>query len=343
MEKAKRPFIIDCDTGTDDAIAEVAALFWPTVHIEGITTVDGNVEVKYTSKNTLDLVDYVGLKTPVAIGAERGFNQRFNFHNADRVTHGRKGLGPLQLPASKQAFAKETAIDMIWNAAQKYKGKLEILAVGPLTNVAMAFLQYPDLKKLVKHIWIMGGAAHGGNVSPTAEFNIWVDPESAKTVFRMGVPITMVGLDVTLQAVLNEEDEAAYRKIGTPGAALTADLLKFMFKRRDAGGEDAVMHDALGFAAAVYPQCLTTRHVFVDVECQGEYTFGHTYVDLRGRSGKAPNANVALGIDLPKFKAFMLEAMENTAKYGTKKMTMKTTSKTAGKKPATKAKTAAKK
>lgn len=309
----KRPFLIDCDTGTDDAIAIMAALYEPKIDVVALTAVNGNVQLKYTSRNTLDLVDYLGFTDkPVGVGADEAFNMRWNYHGSDRSTHGAKGLGPLSLPTTSRAFYERTACELIYEKAQEFGGELEILAVGPLTNIAVAILNHPDLKALVKHIWIMGGAARGGNVTPTAEFNIWVDPEAARVVFKSGIPLTMVGLDVTTKAILNEEDEAIIRSLNTKAGNFTADLLKFMFERRDAGHEDALMHDALALAAAVCPECLETERYFVDIECTGEYTYGNTYVDFRNRTGKPANADVALKIDLPKFKEWILGCYKNS-------------------------------
>mgnify|MGYP000518258145 CR=1 FL=1 len=162
----------------------------------------------------------------------------------------------------------------------------------------------------IRHIWFMGGAALGGNMTPTAEFNIWVDPVAAKLVIASGIPMTMVGLDVTLKAALNREDEQEIRSFGNKGAVLAADILDYMIRRYADGGEDALMHDALAAAAAVCPQCLVCHDYFVDVECQGEYTAGHTMVDRRGRTGKKPNVSVAMELDLPVFKQWLKDCLK---------------------------------
>lgn len=302
----KRKFIFDCDTGTDDAIAIMAALYEPEAEILAFTTVDGNVEVEYTSRNTLDLVNYLGFDIPVAVGAAEGLKQRYNYHETDSgITHGRTGLGCLTLPETERPFSEKRAAELIYEKARECGGELEICAVGPLTNIALAILEYPEVKTLVKHLWIMGGAVWGGNMNTTAEFNIWADPEGARVVFRSGIPITMVGLDATLKAVLDETDRDFMRALHTKAGDFCADMLQFMIDREAIGGEAPIMHDALAWAAAMCPECVKTQRVYVDVECDGEYTFGHTFADLRNRLGRPANCDVAMDVDLPKFREYL--------------------------------------
>ena len=233
------------------------------------------------------------------------------------LTHGRTGMGDLELPrASRSRFDSRIASQLIYDTAVELEGELELLVIGPMTNIAVALLQYPDLPGLVKHIWFMGGAARGGNVTPTAEFNIWADPEAAQVVIRSGIPMTMVGLDVTEKAIMVEEDARKLRTAGTREGEVVALLLEYMFRRRDAGGENALMHDALAFAAAVCPECLTFEENFVDVECRGQYTYGHTFVDRRKKTGKAPNVSVALGLDTPAFRKWLVDTVLNGVQRG---------------------------
>ena len=311
----KRKMIVDCDTGTDDAIAIVAALYANEIDVVAFTTVDGNVALKYTSRNTLNLVRHLGFSTPVSVGAAAPLKRHIAEHIPDG-THGATGLGVVTLPETSASFYEKNAVETIRDEAKKAGGELEIAAIGPLTNIAIALMLYPEIAGQIKHLWIMGGAVVGGNVNNTAEFNIWADPEAGRTVFASGIPITMVGLDVTEKAILNEDDAAALRKMNTTGANVVADILDFMFVRRDAGGEDALMHDALALAAALCPDCLTCSAFYVDVECEGTYTYGHTMVDLHGHMKKKANANVALRLDLPKFKAWILGCIGNSVEKG---------------------------
>lgn len=312
----KRPFLIDCDTGTDDAIAIMAALYSPQIEVKAVTSVNGNVLEVYTSQNNLDLLEYLDREDiPVAHGAVRPLLCGDPAAKVADITHGKTGLGSITLPAArKNTFDPRVASELIYDTAVECKGELELLVIGPMTNIAIALCNHRDLAGLIKHIWFMGGAVYGGNVLPTAEFNIWVDPEAAHIVTQSGIPMTMVGLDVTLKAVMTEEDIAQLRKVGTKACVLTADLLDYMADRRNKGGEDLVMHDALALAAALCPECLTCKDYFVDVEHTGTYTPGHTFTDLRGRTGKAPNMSVALEVDAPRFRRWLVDTISLSAK-----------------------------
>lgn len=304
----RRPFIIDCDTGTDDAIALIAAFGSPEITVRAVTSVNGNVSECYTSQNNIDLLEYLGKSVPVAHGAKTPLSVRAA--NASG-THGNTGLGSLQLPrAVKSNFTEALASELIYNIAVEEQGALELLVLGPMTNIAIALSLYPELRTLIRHMYFMGGAAYGGNVTTTAEFNIWMDPVAAKLVLQSGIPMTMVGLDVTEKAEMLPEDEKELRELGTKAGSLTADLLAFMFERHARGGEAALMHDALALAAAVAPDCLTTKKLFVDVECFG-YAEGLTAVDMKGKSGKPANVNVALNLDVLRFRRWLKQAVAN--------------------------------
>lgn len=307
----KRRIIIDCDTGTDDAIAIAVALHLPEVKVEAITTVTGNVSVKYTSENSLNLVRYLGFDTPVSVGAWAPLKLHTKMCYAEE-THGKAGLGDVELPESEDNFTEETAVEMIYKKAVEANGELEIVAIGPLTNIAITMLFHPEVKKLIKHLWIMGGAIYGGNITPTAEFNMWCDPEAARLVFNSGIPCTLVGLDVTEKAVLDKSDIKKMKGLGTKAGQVIADILNFMDRRHAEGGEDLVMHDALAMAAAFCPECLTYKDFYVDVECEGTYTYGHTEMDIWEESGQDPNVQVAVEINLEKFKEWFHKALKNS-------------------------------
>lgn len=307
----RRPFLIDCDTGTDDAIAIMAALGCPQIQVKAVTSVNGNVSENFTSQNNLDLMEYLGrTDIPVAHGAVRPLLSGIVNDEGGSGTHGKTGFGTVSLPPARHSsFDRRVASELIYDLAVACEGALELLVIGPMTNIAIALCNHRDLAGLIKHIWFMGGAVQGGNVSPTAEFNIWVDPEAAHIVFQSGIPMTMVGLDVTLKAIMTSQDIQTLREAGTKAAGLTTDLLEFMLRRRSKGGEDLVMHDALALCAAVCPECLTCKELFVDVEYAGRYTSGHTFADLRGRTGKPPNMSVALEVDSSLFRQWLVEAI----------------------------------
>ncbi len=304
----KREFIIDCDTGTDDAIALIAAVYNKDINVRAITSVNGNVKHEYTSRNNLALMEYLDIDyIEVAKGAEAPLFERGNYYGP---THGVSGLGNIELPEAKRlGFSELGAVELILREAEKCEGELELLVIGPMTNIAIALTLYPQLKKLIKHIWIMGGAIKGGNVTTACEFNIWVDPVAARTVLKSGIPMTMVGLDVTERAALNSEDSKRLREMGTKASILVADIVDYMLERYKNGGEDALMHDALALAAALCPDCLKFNKYFADVECEGKYTAGHTSVDVGGKSGKEPNVSFAEEIDLPLFKEWLIDSI----------------------------------
>ena len=307
----KRKIIIDCDTGTDDAIAIVAALYSPEIEVEAITTVTGNVSVQYTSENTLDLVDYLGFDTPVSIGAWGPLKLHTDMCYAEE-THGKAGLGDVVLPKNTRKFTDETAVEMIYKKAVEAKGELEVIAIGPLTNIAITMLLHPEVKKLIKHLWIMGGSVYSGNITPTAEFNMWCDPEAARMVFKSGIPCTLVGLDVTEKAILSKEDITVIRELKTKAGNFVADVLDFMDRRYAEGGEDLVMHDALAVAAALCPECLQYKDFFVDVECEGTYTYGHTLVDIWEELKQEPNVQVAVEVDFSRFQKWLHGVLKNS-------------------------------
>jgi inosine-uridine nucleoside N-ribohydrolase len=304
----RKPVIIDCDTGTDDAIAIIAALYSPELDVRAFTTVAGNVELQYTSRNTLNLVRELGFDTPVAVGAPQPIIRETIIHSGDN-THGDTGLGSVTLPVTDAPFSGKTAVQTIYDEALACGGELELIPVGPLTNIAQALMVHPDLKKMIKKITFMGGAMWGGNLSTTAEFNIWADPEAAKVVFAAGIPLTMVGLDVTLKAALNREDTAEIRAMGTRASEITADILDFMQERLGKGGEDLLMHDALAVGVCIHPHLVSMNHYFVDCEIHGQYTSGHTFVAHKKLFRKEPNCWVCEELDLPVFKNWLKGAI----------------------------------
>ena len=308
-EMKRRPFIIDCDTGMDDAIAVIAAFGCDEILVRAITSVNGNAREVDTSRNNRNLMSHLGIQMEIAHGARHPFFLRGDYYDD---THGFKGFGNIVLrEAEEYPFSKDMAPEVIRRIAEEEHGELELLVVGPMTNIAIALNLYPELKQQIKHLWFMGGAIHGGNATSSAEFNIWVDPVAAQIVLASGIPMTMVGLDVTERAEMTVEDEQEMRASGNKGAVLAADILKFMFDRHTRGGEAAMMHDASALAAAVCPECLVMERYFVDVDCVSPYTAGHTAVDLKRCSGKTPNVNVAVDIHVDKFRDWLKKCVEN--------------------------------
>jgi len=297
--KMGRPVLIDCDPGIDDALAIFMALASEELNVEAITTVAGNVPVGLTAINALKLVEMAGFEVEVAAGAA---NPLYTKKKTAESVHGRNGIGDIELPSPKGSLSKRSALELIHDKALQQKGNLEIIATGPLTNVALALTVYPDLKNLVRHIWIMGGSAYSGNRTPAAEFNIFADAHAASIVFASGIPLTMCGLDVTNRALIYKEDIERLSQFKSDVARKSAEMLLWYLKFYNSFGfEGVAMHDPFTVAAAIDPSLIETKHLHVDVETEGEFTLGQTVVDLLKVSGKPPNAYVALELDKKRF------------------------------------------
>jgi pyrimidine-specific ribonucleoside hydrolase len=305
----KIPVIIDCDTGVDDAVALICALASDRLDIRAITTVAGNQTLDKTSVNTLNLVDFLGSRVRVSKGADKPLNRELV--TAARV-HGSCGLGGVELPQSRQDFYHKNAVETIAEEALAAKGQLEIIAVGPLTNIAQAILAYPSLKRSIKRITLMGGSIDGGNHTPAAEFNIYVDPEAAQVVMNSGIPIVMVGLEVTEKAYLTREEIMGLRlwhakdEKNSVIKALLENMLEIciMF-----GYKGAVMHDPLALCHVLDESLIKTKAMNIQVETQGEITRGKTVADRYRVTDRKPNAQVGLEIDRMGFVELVKELL----------------------------------
>jgi len=294
-----RPVIIDCDPGIDDALAIFMALASDELNVVGITAVAGNVPVEYTAMNALQLVELAGCEVEVSQGAADPF---YTKRETAESVHGKNGIGDISLPPAKGSLSRIKPHEMIWSNACKYKGQLEIIATGPLTNLAEALLIYPALKEKISRIWIMGGAAGSGNRTPAAEFNIFADAHAASIVYAGGIPITMCGLDVTNKALIYEEDINKLAGFKSEVAKKSALMLKWYLRfYRSFGFNGVAMHDPFTVAVAIDRTLVKTKHLFVDVETDGEFTLGKTVVDTLGVSGRKPNTDVAMELDNPRF------------------------------------------
>ena len=317
MEKLR--ILMDCDTGTDDAIALVCAANTPNVELRAVTTVAGNADLCYTAPNTLNLMRYIGCPVKVSKGAETPIKRKLsevrekvNSEEGQIETHGDNGLGDIVLPVADDDFYALSAVDTIYEEAKACGGDLIIVATGPLTNIAEAIIKYPELKTgMIRKIVFMGGAAKGGNTTAVAEFNWLCDPEAAHIVLMSGIPCVMVGLDVTEKAELSDEFCDRVKTLKSNGAKICSEILEFMRARRDTpGGESTLMHDALALAAAVVPDVVKCRHLFVDAECDGRYTFGHSFVAFDNRLGDfEPNCDVALEVDVSKLEEYIWDCL----------------------------------
>jgi inosine-uridine nucleoside N-ribohydrolase len=297
--------ILDCDPGHDDAIALLLALASPELRLLGVTTVSGNQTLDKTTANAIRVLDHVGrADVLVAAGADRPLVRER--HVAPEV-HGETGLDGPDLPPPSRSPDPAHAIDWIASAVAGNPQPVTLVPTGPLTNIALFLARYPQLAPRVERIVLMGGAIAEGNVTPAAEFNIWADPEAAHRVFTSGIDLTMVGLDVTHQALLRPVDVDRLRSAGRAGK-LVADLFEFYvrFHRRNYGWDGAPVHDAVAVAHVVDGGLLGTEHVGVVVDTGRELSRGRTYVDLRRRAGWEPSGHVAVSIEAERFRELLI-------------------------------------
>jgi inosine-uridine nucleoside N-ribohydrolase len=298
------PIILDCDPGHDDAIALLLALASPELDLLGVTTTYGNQTLAKTTANALRVLELVErTDVPVAAGAERPLQRELVV--AAHV-HGESGLDGPSLPDATTAAAAEDAVAFIARAVKTSSQPVSVVATGPLTNVAR-YLQSHGAEG-VERIVLMGGAIAEGNFTPAAEFNIWCDPEAAAIVFESGLDVTMIGLDVTHQALLGGATEERLRASGRIGS-FVADLNVFFtrYHRETYGWEGAPIHDAVAVAHVLRPGLVATELRNVSVELESELCRGRTVVDLWRRTDRPPNAHVGVGIDADAFFDLLVE------------------------------------
>ncbi|MFQ5467141.1 MAG: nucleoside hydrolase [Kiloniellaceae bacterium] len=282
--------ILDCDPGRDDALAIALALASPAeVALLGITAVAGNVPLEQTQRNARLVAELCGRgDLPVYAGAARPLIRELE--TAAHV-HGEEGLAGLAVREPARPLERRHAVDLLIETLRAAgPGTITLVASGPLTNLAMAFSEAPDALAGIARIVVMGGAweAHG-NVTPTAEFNIYVDPHAAAVVFGCGRPITVIGLDVTHRVRATAAHAEHLRAAGSPFGPL--------LRPHGEAAPDLPLHDPCTIAWLVAPDLFETHYVNLAVECEGAYTLGATVVDRRGRSGRAPNVDWATEVD----------------------------------------------
>jgi pyrimidine-specific ribonucleoside hydrolase len=305
------PVVMDVDPGHDDALAILLAYARPEIDLRAITVVAGNQTLPKTLRNCLQLCTVAGI-TDVPIAAGAGAPMLRPQEIAPEV-HGESGLEGPQLPEPTIAPEQTHAVDQIARAIRESDRPVTLIPTGPLTNIALFLLKYPELKERIAHICLMGGAITEGNKTPSAEFNIYVDPEAARIVFNAGLPLTMIGLDVTHKALITPAHSRQLRETGGLVATVVADLLDFFTLWHDEvyqmGG--APLHDPCAVAQVIQPGIVTTRHLNVDVEVHGELTAGRTVVDLWKVTGKEPNVHVGVDLDTPAFVSMLLDAVRS--------------------------------
>ena len=309
---SKHPMLLDCDTGVDDAVAILLTKHLETLELVAVTSVAGNVEIEHTTENTLRVLELAGLgQIPVYRGAAGPlFGEAHTAHHV----HGQNGLNDLTLPIAKRQAESMPAWDAIYEFARQYAGELVVVAIGPLTNLALAIAKYKELPKLLKRIVIMGGAAIGGNATPAAEFNIYADPEAADMVFTCGAEVTMCGLDVTVPAYFTAEELNELAALGSKQAVFARDVLQGILRfSRGYGLPGVCFHDPVTLLYADDDSYFQTDHVGIRVETKGKLTRGKTVTDLYSDKQMEHNAYIVTRVDRDVFKRRIFESM---AKYG---------------------------
>ena len=327
-----RRIIIDTDPGIDDAMAIFLALRSPELKVEAITAVCGNVPLDLTLPNALRLVEIAGrTDVPVAAGASHPLLRRLV---TSGHVHGVNGLAGVEFPEPKIKAVHETAPEIIRRIVRENPGEITIVAVGPLTNVAMALRADPELASMIPAIAIMGGSLSGGNITPAAEFNFYVDPEAARIVFDANIPLTMVGLDVTRKCLVSEQHIKQLEAASNPVSQAAGKIMRATYERMRHGGEvtEIALHDALAVASLIDPGVITRKDYYVEVETFGEWTAGQTLgYDGHGPVRKSPpmetsapepqpaevpfkpNAQVAVGVDPDRFFRLLIPRLTGNA------------------------------
>ncbi|HEX2470418.1 MAG TPA: nucleoside hydrolase [Candidatus Limnocylindrales bacterium] len=311
-----RKLILDVDTGTDDAIALMLAALHPAIELIAATTVNGNNPVAHCTDNTLRVFDLLSVDVPVFEGAATPL-VRDDFPIPRAVLHRDGSMHPRELPIPPPRSVKQTqrAVEFLVETYMAATDPITLVPVGPLTNIATAVRLEPRIVDRIPQTVIMGGAHESGNTTPSAEFNIWADPEAARIVLSAGLAdLTLVPLDATHQALVSADDCVRLRATGTPAGMAAAAIIEGRIaayddlQPMDVSGA-APVHDALCIAYLVDPEVVRGRRVHVDVETRGELTIGRTVMDTHDRFGTPANAFVAFEADAPRFFSLLLETL----------------------------------
>lgn len=304
-----RRILLDCDPGHDDAIAMLLAAGSPEIELVAVTTVAGNQTIEKVTRNALAVGTIAGLeRVPFAAGATRPLARE---QLVAPEYHGESGLDGPELPAATIALepghAVARIVESVMDAAP---GELTLVATGALTNLALAARIEPAIVDRVREVVLMGGAARGGNLTPAAEYNIAIDPEAADIVMTAGWPVTMVGLDVTHQALADAQVVADIAAIGGTTSQLVLELLEFFTTTyREQGFEWPPVHDAVAVALVADPSIATVRRAPIAIERSGVLTTGMTVVDLRHPAPAECRTSVALELDAERFWRLVVDAL----------------------------------
>ena len=297
------PIVIDCDPGHDDAIAILLALASPEVELRGVTTVAGNQTLDKTTRNALKVLELAGrTEIPVGVGADAPLARPLR--TAANV-HGESGLDGPDLPEPSTRPAEGHAAELL---ADWIEPGVVLVPTGPLTNVALLLQRHPDVRDRLERIVWMGGAIAEGNVTSAAEFNAYVDPEAARVVFESGIPVTMIGLDVTHMALFDGSHAERLRGAGRAGKAV-AELADFFleFHRQRYAFEGAPIHDAMAVAHVIDPTLVRTLACNISIETGSEFCDGRTVVDRWLVTDLPKNAEAGVDVDAGRFLELLVD------------------------------------
>lgn len=306
--------IIDTDPGIDDACAILLALASPELSLEGLSIVHGNCSLEQATVNALSILELASAShIPVAKGCELPIVQPSLLAPE---THGDNGLGYARLPAPRTRPTVQHGIDFLIERIMSSPGEITLVAIGPLTNVALAIRQEPRIVEALKELIIMGGAIrHEGNTTALAEFNTYVDPHAAHIVYHAGIPTTLVPLDVTYHCILTPDDVRRLDRFDSPVTKLVIDATRFYMEFHDEyqSIRGCVINDPLALALTFAPELCTYQEIPVDVDISGGISMGKTIGDFYNYSKRPANMKVALGVRARDFIELFLERVETLA------------------------------
>ncbi len=309
--------IIDTDPGIDDALAFLLALASPEIQLEALTTTQGNVTIDKATRNALAVLELANAsQIPVISGSVLPLVQPLR---ASAHIHGESGIGNAHLPEPKTSPLPGHAVDYLIRRALDEPGELSIFPIGPLTDIAMAIRKEPAFAGAVRELVIMGGAIlEPGNITPLAEFNVYVDPHAAHIVFHSGIPITLIPLDVTHKCMLRQEQVDRLRKIDSPISQFISDAVEVYLQESFRLGYDGCsLHDPLTLATIIAPELLTLKEYFVDVDISGGVSMGKTFADIQKLTKKPANMKVAMDVRGEEFVELFLQRIESLSERST--------------------------
>lgn len=305
------PVIIDCDPGHDDVVAIWLAAGHPAIDLRAITTVGGNGRLEHTTLNARIATTVAGITgVPISAGAAQPLTRRLQ--TAPHI-HGENALGGVDLPEPTTPLDPRSALELMVDTLRDSAQQVTLVPTGPLTNIAQLIQQHPEVLPQVERIVWMGGSTTRGNMTAYAEFNAWVDPEAIDVVVGSRIPFTMVGLNITHQALITDEVLARIAAIGNETAAFGVQLLRFFNSTYEAveGMRAGPLHDPITVALLADPDVVESVESHIDVEVDGTYTAGATCIDLHDMLGKPKNVVVPVRLDVDRFWDLVTQAIGN--------------------------------